>query len=1276
LPALRLLLLGAFDVRYDAQSLPVPPTLKSRSLLAYLVTHRRQPQSRERLASLFWGDRPERKARSSLSTALWHIRRCFPDGAPILSGPHSVQFDPTCDLWLDSEAFESYITGEDTASLEAGLALYRGPFMEGYYDDWILDHRYRLEGLYSEALARLMTRYEAGGEYDGALTAALKLANHDPLREDAQSVAMRAYCRLGQRSAALKQYQRYQASLQEELSVEPTSAIAELYQAILEERFEAGQPRLATRPSAPVKRLPALPAGRSPLDVFVPSSLVGREEELSFLQRCWAQAASERGCVVLVQGEMGIGKTRLVEEFAHDLRRRGARLLWGRCYEFERILPYQPFAEALQAALPLLIPDELGDLSPWAIAEVARLVPEMAEYRGDPLASEPVDPDQQQARLFDGVTRFLAQMSTRGALVMVLDDLHWASESALQMLHYLARHLIHYPVLLVGTLRPEALDRRHPLHALRQQLTRAGLAQTMHLTRLSLAEVETMVVEMSGTGQAAVRLARRLYRETEGNPFFLIELVKALFQMEMIHLEAGAWQGDLEGLSEGTLPLPASLSEAIEARVQSVGDRAQAALRLAAVLGQEFDFDALNAVWGRGEEAALEALDTLLRRRLIDEGIGAASRDYAFTHHKIQEVIYANTPQLHRQRIHARVGAALERLWGPESKESAGEIAFHFEQGQRFDGALTGKAIAYLLQAGDRARQLYACLEAIGYYRRALVLLREQKEHEQAARTLMKLGLAYHNAFDFRQARWAYEEGFALWQRAGESHRRAPPSSPAAPHALRVDWTDPPTLDPTKAWDLYSACVIDQLFSGLVEYTPEMGVTPDVSEGWEVSQGGRRYVFRLRTAVRWIDGTPVTAGDFEYAWKRVLDPASKSANAELLYDIKGARALHQGELSDPDRLGVRALNDATLVVELEEPSSYFPSLLAHRVSYPLPRHAVQDYGERWADVGTILTNGPFRLESWEGGESLVLVRNPEYHGRVTGNAQRLELCLLPAWSAILQMYEADGLDIMNLAGLPGPERQRVRQRFAGDYVSTPTLGTMYVGFDTSRPPFDDPRVRRAFVQAIDREHLAFVVMRGDHFSGTGGFIPPGMPGHSEEIGLPHDPNEARRSLDEIGCPAGRGLVSIDFLTFRRLKSYAEVLASRWQDVLGVEIAWEAVEYEDFQERMGSEPPRVFLSGWTADYLDPDNFLRVSPIRRYTRWQDSDFDRLVEMARRVTDQRERMSLYRQADGILIRETAIVPITYVRRHLLVKPWIRTLPMSPIKHWFWKDTIIEPH
>ncbi|NIQ76971.1 MAG: hypothetical protein GTN93_02480, partial [Anaerolineae bacterium] len=217
----------------------------------------------------------------------------------------------------------------------------------------------------------------------------------------------------------------------------------------------------------------------------------------------------------------------------------------------------------------------------------------------------------------------------------------------------------------------------------------------------------------------------------------------------------------------------------------------------------------------------------------------------------------------------------------------------------------------------------------------------------------MKLGLTYHSAFDFGRAHQAYEEGLILWQRAGEVEPVV--SLPSAPHALRVFWDEPGTLDPTRVLDVYSSGVMSQLFSMLVELSPEMDVVPDVAQTWEVSEGGRKYVFHLREDVRWSDGTPVTAEDFAYAWRQALDPATGSLPADLLYDIKGARAFHQGDVSDPADLGVQALDEHTLVVELKEPTSYFLQLLAYPKTGPVPKHVVETYGEAWTEIDNIVT---------------------------------------------------------------------------------------------------------------------------------------------------------------------------------------------------------------------------------------------------------------------------------------------------------------------------------
>ena len=237
MPTLRLYLLGTLEIHYGDDQLPRPPTLKSQSLLAYLVLHRHRPQTRDRLIDLFWGDRPERRARHSLRTALWHIRRCLPEEELIVSDPHRIQFDPESDLWLDVDEFEFQVSHDDIARLQAAVALYRGDFLDGFYDEWVMNERYRLESLFSEALARLMIGQEARREHRDALSTAFRLVGEDPLREDAHRVAMRAYCALGQRNAALEQYWRCREIVLEELGAEPMVETSQLYREILEGRF-------------------------------------------------------------------------------------------------------------------------------------------------------------------------------------------------------------------------------------------------------------------------------------------------------------------------------------------------------------------------------------------------------------------------------------------------------------------------------------------------------------------------------------------------------------------------------------------------------------------------------------------------------------------------------------------------------------------------------------------------------------------------------------------------------------------------------------------------------------------------------------------------------------------------------------------------------------------------------------------------------------------------------------------------------------------------------
>lgn len=378
MPALKLYLLGTLDMRCNGQALSRPATLKSQLLLAYLVLHRNQPQPRARLAVLFWGDRPERKARRSLTTALWHIRRALPKAEELLAEPHTVQFDPQANLWLDVDEFQTLAGHQDLAHLKSAAALYRGALLEGFYDEWILTIRYRLKALFADVLTRLMVGQEAAGEYQAALNTARLLLDHDPFREDAHRLAMQTFCRLGQRSAALEQYRRCQETVQREFNAQPMVETTELYQAILEGRFEIGPPGQPTL-ALPVRDLPPLGRGYNPLDAAALPPLVGRERKMAFLQDRYVKASQGRGGLVLVGGEAGVGKTRLVGELARKVRWQGDSVLSGRCYEFERFLPYQPLAEALGGVVPTMSQLELDAHPAWVLAQVARLVPGLPE---------------------------------------------------------------------------------------------------------------------------------------------------------------------------------------------------------------------------------------------------------------------------------------------------------------------------------------------------------------------------------------------------------------------------------------------------------------------------------------------------------------------------------------------------------------------------------------------------------------------------------------------------------------------------------------------------------------------------------------------------------------------------------------------------------------------------------------------------------------------------------------------------------------------------------
>jgi ABC-type oligopeptide transport system substrate-binding subunit len=998
---------------------------------------------------------------------------------------------------------------------------------------------------------------------------------------------------------------------------------------------------------------------------------------------------------------------------ARAISQEQARRLW-------HILPLavQALVEAGPDLIDLFVPGpaltrRAEAFTPWpGRAEWLPRLEELVQRR----ATSPGDPNLQQSALFEQYTQVLGVLAGQRPLLLLLDDLQWVDGGSTNLFFHLGRRIEGGRILILGAYRPAevALGRltsplraggieggreRHPLEPVVNEFRRhfGGIE-----VDLEQAEDRRFVEALldSEPNQLGDTFHENLYRQTRGHPLSTVELLRDMQERgDLVQDEEGRW---VEGPALEWETLPARVEAVIAERIGRLAEPAREALRVASVEGETFTAEVLARVLGASEREVVRQLSKLDREhRLVGaQGIrrlgpalpapacpGGQARGaqaqvseakggqrlslYRFRHILFQRYLYNSLGEGERAYLHEDVGTALVNLYGEGTEEMALQLARHFQE-----AGIAGKAVGYLGQAGDRARGLYAHPEAIDCYRRALALLKELGEHQQAARVLMKMGLTHHNAFDFRAARQAYEESFALWQRAGEMPPAIPP--PPAPHALRVAAFEPSTLDPGRCHDRDSGIAIGQLFSGLVELSPETDVLPGMACSWEVSEGGRKYVFHLQDDVRWSDGAPVTAEDFAYAWKRVLDPVTGSRNASLLYDVKGARAFHLGQ-DGVGGLGVQALDEATLVVELEEPTGYFLTLLTYAIAFPVPRHAVQVHGTAWTELGNIVTNGPFRLATWERGGSMVLERDPAYHGRFAGNVSRIELSFTSRDSArLLQMYEDDRLDAVPDVCVLAAEMDRARQKHAGDYVSVPDLGISYVGFAADRPPFDDRRVRRAFTLATDRETLSDVAGGGYRFPAMGGFVPPGMPGHSPGIGLPYDPEAGRRLLAEAGYPGGRGFPTIGALAPHRPSALPIVayLKAQWLENLGIEVTWKQMEWGRFLDRLSAETPDVWYMAWLADYPDPDSFLRCSTWRGYTNWQDEIYDGLVEGARQVTNQEERMRMYRQADRILVEEAPVLPCQYGRIILLVKPWLSRFPTSATGWWFWKDVVIEPH
>jgi oligopeptide transport system substrate-binding protein len=491
--------------------------------------------------------------------------------------------------------------------------------------------------------------------------------------------------------------------------------------------------------------------------------------------------------------------------------------------------------------------------------------------------------------------------------------------------------------------------------------------------------------------------------------------------------------------------------------------------------------------------------------------------------------------------------------------------------------------------------------------------------------------------------------------------RSAPPGS--ADDHFRVNLgTEPPTLDWSLATDHVSFNVISNLMVGLTEFDETLQPAPVIARSWDVLEGGRRIVFHLRDDALWSDGQKVRAQDFEYSWKRLLDPQTASEYAYILFDIVNAKEYYEGSVADASAIGVRSPDDLTLEVELRQPAPYFIALTTFEVTFPQRRDVIERFGPRWTEAGNIVTNGPFTLASWRHEDRIELRANSNFFGGKPA-LERVSMFMINEKSTALAMYHQGRLDFVDNHSVPILEKRKL-QRERG-YHHVPQLRGDYYGFLTDRKPFDDVRVRKAFTMAVDRTVFPSILHGGE--TPAGSWIPPGMLGHNPRIGLPFNPPEARRLLREAGYPDGKGFprVVIAYNTDEDHKLVAEAIQGMWQRNLGVTVGLENQEWKVYLRKLQTDPPPVFRLGWGADYPDPDNFMKLFTAdsgNNNTRWKNTRYDHLLEQAARELDSRRRAALYDEAQRILCEtDLPILPLFWRSETTVLNPRFRGLEFN---------------
>ena len=831
---LEISLLGSIQVTLDGQPVTGFKSNKVRALLAYLAVEADMPHRRETLAGLFWPEWPEREALGNLRYTLSDLRGAIGDRSAkppfLIISRESIQFNTSSDYQLDVADLNESLVDKSTSvdEQEKVLDLYKGRFLEGFsvedspaFEEWALLTREKLARQTSTIIHSLADFHEEQGDYKRAQSVAWRQLELEPWDETAHQQLIRTLALSGQRSAALAQYESCRKILNEELNVEPSDEMKELYDQIRDGKLKAS----ISSPTVQLDYSPQPPPFFETESPKVETSLVvAREAELERLNAFLDQALTGQGCVVFVTGEAGSGKTSVIQEFTRRAQEGNQDLVVasGNCNAYSGIGdPYLPFREILELLtgdvesrwaagtitkdhafrlwnkLPVSVQalvDTGSDLIDTFIQRTTLVERVKISASGEPdclaglerlLKRKPTTALSaaalHQVDLFEQYTRVLQALEQKCPLLLVLDDLQWADAGSINQLFHLGRRLGGCRILIVGAFRSEEVTlgrdgERHPLEPVINEFRRKFGDIILNVDKIEGRKFIESFLD-SELHRLGPSFREMLYHQTQGHPLFTIELLRGLQERGDITRDPdGYW---VEGPSLDWVTLPVRVEAAIQERIGRLSEPLQKALAVASVEGESFTAEVVTQVRAVEKNKMLEYLSgeldkkhRLVQAQSIQRVDGKSLSRYRFRHILFQKYLYGSLDEVERVHLHEQVGAALERLYGDQVEVAANPVhlALHFEKAQ-----ITDKAIHYLHNAGKRAIQLSAYQEGITHLTRGLNLLEyltDSSEHDhQKLNLLLALGIAWQGTLGAQpdEVKNAYIEALELCKRVGNT---------------------------------------------------------------------------------------------------------------------------------------------------------------------------------------------------------------------------------------------------------------------------------------------------------------------------------------------------------------------------------------------------------------------------------------------------------------------------------------------------------------------------